>query len=141
MMTKTDGRLRRSGTTKQALIGAYKAFLAEGTIPSSAQVAARAERTQRTLFNQFPTMDALIRAVVESLPEGDPLRARAQVASLGDRGNAALFAVVDAAVAVADRGCERYSEPRTCLSFQVAGTPCAPCALSRVVTALEPVDA
>lgn len=58
-----DGRHRRSQTSRAKLADALLDLVAEGVIrPSSAQIAQRAGVTQRTLFNQFGDLDALLAA-------------------------------------------------------------------------------
>jgi AcrR family transcriptional regulator len=61
-----DGRLLRSERTREAIADALLDLVKEGNPrPSSAQIAARAGVTQRTLFNQFGDMESLLRAVSE----------------------------------------------------------------------------
>ncbi|MCX7621492.1 MAG: TetR/AcrR family transcriptional regulator [Acidimicrobiales bacterium] len=60
----TDGRHRRSEQSKAAIVNALLSLIREGNLrPSSAQIAERAGVTQRTLFNHFGDMDALLTAV------------------------------------------------------------------------------
>lgn len=75
-----DGRLRRSQRSRTAMIEAALALIREGSLPSSSEIAERAGVTQRTLFNQFGGMDALVMEaarhhatrVVELAPDVDP---------------------------------------------------------------------
>jgi len=61
-----DGRLLRSERTKEAITDALLDLVREGNRrPSSAQIAARAGVTQRTLFNQFGDMESLFGAVAD----------------------------------------------------------------------------
>jgi AcrR family transcriptional regulator len=60
----TDGRHLRSERSKTAIVEAVLSLIRDGNLrPSSAQIAERAGVTQRTLFNQFGGMDALLVAV------------------------------------------------------------------------------
>lgn len=61
-----DGRHKRSERSREAIVEALLSLLREGTPrPSSTAVADRAGVTQRTVFNHFSDMDALLAAAVE----------------------------------------------------------------------------
>lgn len=61
-----DGRHRRSARSREAIVEALLSLLREGNPrPSSTAVAARAGVTQRTVFNHFSDMDALLAAAVD----------------------------------------------------------------------------
>jgi AcrR family transcriptional regulator len=77
-----DGRYARSVRTRTAILEAFVDLIASGERPPSGVVAERAGVTQRTLFNHFPDVGALVAAAAEHqsaavaahLPEakGDP---------------------------------------------------------------------
>lgn len=90
--TAIDGRLARSVRTRTAILEAFVDLIATGVRPPSGLIAERAGVTQRTLFNHFPDVAALVAAAAEhqstavaaTLPEanGDPkawLRAMVRV--------------------------------------------------------------
>ncbi|MCB1259736.1 MAG: TetR/AcrR family transcriptional regulator [Acidimicrobiales bacterium] len=65
-----DGRHRRSARSRRAIVDAFLELLLEGfDQPSSTQIADRAGVTQRTLFNQFGDMAALLAVVGERQTE------------------------------------------------------------------------
>ncbi len=65
-----DGRHRRSARSRRAIVDAFLELLLEGIDqPSSTQIADRAGVTQRTLFNQFGDMAALLAVVGERQTE------------------------------------------------------------------------
>lgn len=80
MTLTTDGRLLRSERTRSAIVDALLALLRAGNDrPSSSEIAAKAGVTQRTLFNQFEDVSAVLHSAVEKqiahvaeiLPEPD----------------------------------------------------------------------
>ena len=93
----TDGRRLRSERTRQLIIEAYLALLRDNPrIPTSAQVAARAGYSVRSVFERFPDMLALrIAATDQAYAEGSdqaiardvdgdrPTRIRSQVETRG----------------------------------------------------------
>jgi AcrR family transcriptional regulator len=60
-----DGRTLRSVRSQNAIVDAFLSLVARGEQPSSAEIAAKAGVTQRTLFNQFPDVGALVSAAVD----------------------------------------------------------------------------
>jgi AcrR family transcriptional regulator len=65
-----DGRHQRGQRTRTAIADALLDLLEAGELrPSSAQIAAQAGVTQRTLFNQFGDMDSLVVAVADRQSE------------------------------------------------------------------------
>jgi AcrR family transcriptional regulator len=68
-MTKPDGRVQRSESTRAALVDAARTlFVAHGyTAVSTADIARAAEVTRNALYYHFPTKEALFRAVYEDV--------------------------------------------------------------------------
>lgn len=60
-----DGRHARSAQSSDAIVEALLALVREGGLPSSDEIARRAGVSQRTLFNRFADMPALLTEAVE----------------------------------------------------------------------------
>ncbi len=66
----TDGRVRRSERSREAIVGAMLDLIAEGTLsPTAQQVAERADVGVRTVFRHFSDMDTLFATMNERLTE------------------------------------------------------------------------
>ncbi len=55
----------RSERSRAAILNAFFSLVMDGRQPSSSEIAAKAGVTQRTLFNQFPDVSALVSAAVD----------------------------------------------------------------------------
>ena len=65
MSTRVDGRHARSARTRDAIVDTVlRAIRKQGTVPTSAEIATLAGVTQRTLFNNFEDVDALLEAAI-----------------------------------------------------------------------------
>ncbi len=66
----TDGRVKRSERSREAIVQALLDLVGEGTLrPTAQQVAARADVGVRTVFRHFSDMDTLFAAMNERLTE------------------------------------------------------------------------
>lgn len=100
-MVSSDGRRQRSERSRAAIVDAVLGFLREGeTSPSSSEIADRAGVTQRTIFNHFTDMEALMFAVVRKhaehiLPLVPPADASGPVCERIDRYCSAIAAIAE----------------------------------------------
>ncbi len=61
---KIDGRTLRAERTREAVIDAYTALLLSGSVkPTAQEIAAKAEVSQRAVFNNFNDLETLVAAV------------------------------------------------------------------------------
>jgi AcrR family transcriptional regulator len=66
----TNGRIRRSARSREAIVTAMVELVGEGTLsPTAQQIAERAEVGVRTVFRHFSDMDTLFAAINERLQE------------------------------------------------------------------------
>ena len=90
------GRRRQKQRTRDALKTAAAELLAEGHVPTVAEVAERAEVSRATAYRYFPNQDALVAEVLLDQAVGDGLRSVYAAAREGASAEERLAAVVRA---------------------------------------------
>lgn len=85
-MKDDDGRHKRSEQSRAALIDALIGLVSGNNLaPTSNEIAARAGKTQRTLYGRFGSLDQLYADAAATLHKDDPLRWRLYVTGSPDR--------------------------------------------------------
>lgn len=66
MSTVTDGRTARAARTRDAIVDGLLSLLEQGSLrPTAGEIAARAEVSERSIFQHFANREALLAAVAE----------------------------------------------------------------------------